>query len=108
MYAGKDFTAGTPGEADVFGFDYARRLDVGDTIDTATWSAFAVTYDGTGAEILTPVALTVGNAVNLGTVTRQKFASFPAGSYVLQASITSLQGRGPLLYWSRLLSEDIS
>jgi hypothetical protein len=97
MYAGKDFTAGDPGESEVFSFDFSCDLQEGETIAGATWTCDVVR----GTDANAPTRL-LGAPVNAAPLTSHRVGGLLAGvRYRLQAVITTSLSN-TLSQWSHI------
>lgn len=94
MYVGRDFHPADVGESAMYGFDFARDLNDGETIVSVVWSCWA--EDGVDASASSRLS---GSPSNAGTVTKQRVAGLLQGvKYGLQAMVTTSESNQVSLF----------
>lgn len=105
MYVGRDFDPAQEGESEVFAFDFARDIQTGDTLQSATFtcevSPLSAASDPGASGRLS------GSAVVAGTKAQQRIFNLQRGVlYKIEAAVVTQNGNTHKL-WAHCLCEPL-
>ena len=95
-YVGRDFSPdATPGESEVYGFDFVNDLAVADSVDSATWAVTVVE----GTDAASSASHVSGSTAILGSVVTQRIINLlPGVRYAIACTAVTAYGNTIILF----------